>query len=157
MNTVADATSPIEIADRPWILGMILVVCAVTAIALLDEARKTGAPLLAAASAVTLLGCLFGARRAIRVSRLFLYPDGSARLSIHDRSGWRHRDFAAGTLRAGLQHHHDADGLSGRVMLLIDGPHGVQRIPFTGYFASTARARAQVARINAWREATATG
>jgi hypothetical protein len=135
-----DANAPIEIEDRPWHLAALLVLFAGTSIATLVWSVEDGDVLAAVCAAGIFVACLFATSRAIRFSRVTLRPDGTASYACRDLNGWRHQEFPAGGLRAGVQHHRDGEGVTGRVMLLIDGEDGVTRIPFTGYFSSPQKA-----------------
>jgi hypothetical protein len=144
----------IEIVDRPWILAGMLAGFAAASIATLAMTLTDGLVLAAICAAILLAACLWGAVKALRFGRLTLHTDGTASYTVRDMWGRHHHRFPAGSLRAGVQHHRDGDGVTGRVVLLIDVAEGVRRIPFTGYFASPERAADTVARIMAWRNGT---
>jgi hypothetical protein len=136
-----DARTDIEIVDRPWLLAGMLAVFAATSVATLVMALAERHGLGILSAAILLAACLWAALRAVRFGRLTLRPDGTARYTLRDLRGTWHHDFAAGSLRAAVQSHRDGDGVTGRVMLLIDGAGGVTRIPFTGYFATPPQRR----------------
>jgi hypothetical protein len=157
MDQIGTPEAETEIVDRPILFAALLAIFALTALAVLASSLAEGRGLAVVASAIFLAGCLFAAPRAIRVSRLTLRPDGSARFEVRDLRGLSRHEIPAGGLRAGVQHHRDGDGVSGRVMLLIDGPDGtVTRLPFTGYLASPERAAQTVATVEKWRMTTGT-
>jgi hypothetical protein len=149
-----DLHAPIEIKDRPWGLAALLLVFGITSIATLRVTMTDGQYLAALCAAVFFVACLYGAAKAIRFGHVTLRPDGTATFAVRDLRGWRHYEFPAGCLRAGVQNYRDGEGVTGRVMLLIDGEEGVTRIPFTCHFGSSRRAADTVARIMAWRRAT---
>jgi hypothetical protein len=127
--------------DRPILLAALLAIFALTALAVLASSLAEGSGLAIVASAIFLAGCLFAALRADPLQPPDAPPRrlGEVRGPGPARPQWH--EIPAGGLRAGVQHHRDGDGVSGRVMLLIDGPGGtVTRLPFTGYLASPERA-----------------
>lgn len=149
-----DQTASIDITDRPWGMAILLGVVALTSGAVMLTSIQGEQTFAALCAAAVLVGCVFATIKGVRFSRVTLHPDGSARYAFRDIHGWQEGEVPSGCLRAGVEHHRDGEGVTGRVMLLIDGAEGVTRIPFTGYFASPERAETTVARIMAWREAT---
>ncbi len=138
------------IEDRPWILGVFLIAATVGSLSLLVPAWRE-ADLFLGLAALALAGgswCAF--RIAIRRSRLSLGADGTARLSVRDQKGWSHRVFSHRIVRAAVETNRSGDGNTTRPVLLIDRASGVERIPLTAYFATSATHEEAVARINAW-------
>lgn len=134
-------------------LGVVLLVSAGLAAGLVLVAWRSGNALAAALAAILIAVNLVAADRALRVTRLTLRGDGTARLSVRGLRGWRHRDFPRHALRAAVEHQRGPGGTSARVMLLV-GAGPPERVPLTGYFATAARARDRVADVEAWRHAT---
>lgn len=145
-----DPSAGIVIEDRPWGLGACLIAAIVGSLCLLIPAWQDADPVLGAAALVLAGGGWAAFRLAIRRLRLTLGPDGTARLAVRDRTGWTHRSFARGTLRAAIETNRSGDGDTARPVLLIDGTDGVERIPLTGYFAASPAHDDAVAQINAW-------
>ena len=152
---VQDSPDEIVIEDRPWLLGLILASTTLGSVALLFHAWDNSFWGLGLVSGLMTLGTFYSINLVIKLSRLSLRPDGRAVLSVRDRSGWSHREFGPGCLRAGLETNRMSDTETTRAVLLIDSAAGVERVPFTAYFSSAQTAADAVARINAWRRATA--
>ncbi len=152
---VCDTPEETVIEDRPWLLGLILASTAMGSVALLFHAFDIGSWGLGAIASLMTLGAFHSINLVIKLSRLCLRPDGTARLSVRDHTGWSHRSFGPGQLRAGLETNRMSDTETTRAVLLIDSASGVERLPFTAYFSSAETAAAAVSRINAWRRATA--
>lgn len=155
VKIVRETSSETVLEDRPWLLGLLLIGAIVTAAALLFLAWETGNLVVALAASAVGAAAYVSLVKAVRLSRLTLRSSGQATLSIRDHTGWTHRDFPPGTLRAGLESHRSSDGATFRPVLLIDGEDGVERVPLTAYFGSHDRSKAAVARIEDWRRATA--
>lgn len=149
-----DTETPIEIEHRPWFLAVILTAFAVASLVTVAMAYADGEPLAAVCAAILFIACLWAGAKAIRFARLTLRADGTACFEVRDLRGRHHREFTAGSLRAAVQHHRDGDGVTGRVMLLVDGRDGVERIPFSGHFSAGRRAADTVERIIDWRAET---
>ncbi|MEO0655207.1 MAG: hypothetical protein AAFY77_10095 [Pseudomonadota bacterium] len=150
VKVLQDTPDATVIEDRPWVLGLCLIVAMIGSLGLLIPAWRDGDPLLGAVALVLAGGSWAAFRLAIRRSRLTLGADGTAQLSVHARNGWTHRNFAPGTLRAAIETNRSGDGDTTRPVLLIDSADGVERIPLTAYFATSATHDEAVARINAW-------
>ena len=152
---VCDTPDVTVIEDRPWLLGVILASTTLGSVALLFHAWDNSSWGLGAISALMTLGAFYSINLVIKLSRLTLYQDGTAVLAVRDHKGWSDREFAPGQLRAGLETNRMSDTETTRAVLLIDSAAGVERVPFTAYFSSAQTAADAVARINAWRQATA--
>lgn len=153
MKIILDTPERIVIEDRPWALGLFLIAAVLASLHMMFTAlRGEGIGLLAAA-ALLFLGSALWLRHGIRHVRLTLLPDGSAHLAIRAFSGMSTHDFAPGALRAAVQSDRDGEGVTTRVMLLIDGSDGVERLPLTGYYTSGSGPETVVRRIVEWRGA----
>ena len=152
---VCDNPESTVIEDRPWLLGLILSSTTIGSVALMFHAWDTSAWGLGTISALMTLGAFYSINLVIKLTRLTLCGDGTAVLSVRDHKGWTHRHFAAGQLRAGLETNRMSDSETTRAVLLIDNAAGIERVPFTAYFSSSAAAATMVARINDWRRTTA--
>ncbi len=146
---VSDTRSEIVIDDRPVALAAMLGLFLLVAIGMILEGIRTGeiAPAVAGVGIAALIW--IGLRKAVHHVCLTLRADGGATLRTRSVAGASHRDFAPGTLRAGLATDH-TDGRTYRVMLLVETPEGLERLPLTTYLGSSPDHAAVVARINAW-------
>ncbi len=152
---VSDTPSEIVIEDRPFALAVLLGLFLLAAARAILEGIRTGeiVPALAGAAIAALIWIALN--KAVRHVRLTLRADGGATLRTRSVSGASLRDFAPGTLRAGLATNH-TDGPTHRVMLLVETPDGLERLPLTAYLGGSTSHEAVVARINDWARAAGT-
>ena len=140
------------IEDRPWFLGLVLVgFCLIAVYMALVGLAERDLFMIAAGTAFA-IGLVFVLRLAIRHARLVLHPDGGATLTIRDATGLQERPIAQGALRAGLATDY-SEGETHRVILLIDTPEGLERLPFTRYLGGSGSHALVVERINSWAKA----
>ena len=146
---ISDTTQEIVIEDRPWVLGLMLIAFGLLSVFMTFEGIRTGEAFLLIAGPAFVAGIWFAFGLAIRRTRLTLYANGAATLTIRDKRGLNERQFDPGTLRAGLATQYD-EGETYRAFLLFDAPDGLERIPLTAYLGSSGSHERVVDRINAW-------
>lgn len=151
MRIVHDTSDLIVIEDRPWALGLFLIAVMLFSAYVGLVHLATGDWVVLAAVALLGGGAFWWFSRDIRLVRLTLAGDGSARLTVRGFRGNLARDFAPGTLRASVQTDRSGDGEGYRVVLLVDGADGPERLPFTGYFTGGPAPERIAARIHDWR------
>lgn len=154
VKLIRDNGNEVILEDRPWLLGLFLIVMTLLAFWLLFEAFITASLGLTLAALAIGGGALLALRTGIRATRLTLMSSGQAHLRLRGHGGTTARSFAPGTLRAGLETHRDGDGETYRCVLLIDGEDGVERLPLTPYFSGNDSGQRAVERINDWHRAT---
>ncbi len=151
-KVISDTDTEVVIEDRPWSLALLLGALCLGSVYMAFTGLREGDTFMIIAGPAFAIGLFFAIRWTIQHVRLTLYPDGHATLWVRTAKGVTERHFAPGTLRAGLATDYN-EGETHRVILLIETPDGLERLPLTKYLGGSGSHEDIVTRINAWARA----